>query len=714
MNPKPELLAPAGNVESFFAAIQSGADAVYLGLKKFSARATASNFSLEDLATLIPFAHKRGVRIYTALNSQIVSGEIPGLLDTLNALSSLKPDALIVQDAGIFHLVRRWFPSLKLHASTLAAVHNSAGVKVLQQMGAGRVVLARELKLEEIEKICSGTEAELEIFIHGALCYSYSGLCLASSFRGGRSGLRGECVQPCRLKFRQGKKEGFFLSCNDLCALPLIPRLKRLRLAGFKIEGRMKPAAYVADVVKAYRAILDAESGAEENEALTLAKQLLAQAPSRRLTSGHLDEAGKILTPHRSGSSGAWSATVKSAQGGRVLVDLRSPIAKGDRLRPESSAGKEEEAFSVSDIFDGSGKNIACAQVGAQVYLACSKTLRPGDRLFKVGTKSEPASAIWKKIRQEVPSGNSFKPKFAQRQKILDDFGGETTAPDVKTKKKENLILKVGSADDLVQALQSGAGMVLLNATKNNLERVAKQRFSPPQLKKLGFSLPVVISEKDVPYFRAAVGWFINKGFLLWEINNWGHFDLTGQGRGVRLIAGSRLNLRNSAAIAQAAELGCSWSVLSLETTKEELMELAHTRFSSGLVLTVYCRPPLFTSSLVPDLSEEKPFLSPRNEAYQLIKQAGRAEIYADRPVSWLDQLPVLRSFGYTNFLIDVVRETPGKHRDGKRSNAMETVLSGFAASRSPANYSLFNFERNISQSRLPDSPQRHGGHREN
>src|SRR5208337_3521395 len=163
--------------------------------------------------------------------------------------------------------------------------------------------------------------------------------------------------------------------------------------------------------------------------------------------------------------------------------------------------------------------------------------------------------------------------------------------------------------DDLVQALQSGAGMVLLNATKNNLERIAKQRFSPPQLKKLGFSLPVVISEKDVPYFRAAVGWFINKGFLLWEINNWGHFDLTGQGRGVRLIAGSRLNLRNSAAIAQAAELGCLWSVLSLETTKEELMELAHTRFSSGLVLTVYCRPPLFTSSLVPDLSEEKPFL---------------------------------------------------------------------------------------------------------
>ncbi len=686
MKHKPELLAPAGNIESFFAAIQSGADAVYLGLKKFSARATASNFSLEDLATLIPFAHKRGIRIYAALNSQIVSGEIPEVLDTLSALSSLKPDGLIAQDAGIFHLVRRWFPGLRLHASTLAAVHNSAGVKALQHIGVHRVVLARELNLAEIEEVCSGTEAELEIFIHGALCYSYSGLCLASSFRGGRSGLRGECVQPCRLKFRQGRKEGFFLSCSDLCALSLIPRLKRLRIAAFKIEGRMKPAAYVADVVKAYRAILDAESGAGEKEALIFAKELLAQAPSRRLTSGHLEEAGKILAPHRSGSSGVWSATVKSVLGGRVLVDLRSQIAKGDRLRPESSAGKEVDAFSVSDIFDASGENIPFAQAGARVYLACSKAFRPGDRLFKVGRKSEPAAAIWKKIREEVPSAIGFKRKFSQRQKILDDL---QKPADANTKQNETLILKLSSPDDLVQALRSSAGMVLLSATKNNLERLAKQRFSPPQMKKLGFSLPALISEnRDLQYYRAAVRWFINKGFLLWEINNWGHFDLTGQGNGVRLVAGSRLNLRNSAAIAQAAELGCSWSVLSLETTKEELRELALNRFGSRVVLTVYCWPPLFISRLAPDLSVDRPFLSARDEAYHIIKQAGRTEIYADRPVSWLDQLPVLRSFGYGNFLIDV-GEGPGK-----RPHAMEAALNGFAASRSPAAYALFNFER--------------------
>jgi putative protease len=687
VNLKPELLAPAGNIESFFGAIQSGADAVYLGLKKFSARATAANFTIDDLATLMPFAHKRGVHIYVALNSQIVSSQIPQLLDTLNSLASLKPDGLIVQDAGIFHLVRHWFPGLKLHASTLAAAHNTAGVNALQGIGAGRVVLARELSLGEIEKICQGTKAELEIFIHGALCYSYSGLCLASSFRGGRSGLRGECVQPCRLKFRQGNKEGFFLSCNDLCALPLIPRLKRLRIAAFKIEGRMKPAAWVAGVVKAYRLVLDAESGDEEQQALIKAQELIAQAPSRRLSSGHLDQtgAGKILAPHRSGSSGAWSATVKSVLPNRVLIDLRFPIAKGDRLRPESSIGREQEAFTVSQLFDGAGKSILSAQAGAQAYLACSKPLHPGDRLFKVGIKSESVAAIWKTVREEVPAGPYKKSKFPQRQEILDDLEKPVQA---QTRQKETLIVKVDSTNDLAQALRSPAAMVLLSATANNLERIAKQRFSPSQMKKLGLSLPPVISEKDLEYFRAAVRWFIKNGFLLWEINNWGHFDLTGQGRGVRLVAGSRLNLRNSAAFAQAAELGCRQCVVSLEITKEELKELAQKRFSAGLILTVYCRPPLFTSRLVPTLHQDRPFLSPRNEVYHLIQKPGRAEIYADLPVSWLEQLPVLRSFGYSNFIIDF------SEGHGKRPDSLQAVLNGFAASKSPANYSLFNFER--------------------
>ena len=688
MNPRAELLAPAGNVESFYAAVQSGADAIYLGLKRFNARATASNFTLEELATLIPYADQKGIKLYVTLNSQITAVEIPELLDVLASLSSLKPAALIVQDPGVFYLVRRHFPGLKLHASTLTGAVNSAGVNALEKMGAERVVLARELSLVEIGKICSSTSAGLEIFVHGALCYSYSGLCLPSSFRGGRSGLRGECVQPCRLKFRQGKKEGFFLSCNDFCALPALPALKKLRLAGFKIEGRMKPAAYITAVVSAYRAILDAAAPEEEEEALKKARGILSQAPSRHLTSGYLYEAGssEILTPHRSGLSGTWCGTVKSVKGERLIVELRNTLARGDRLRPESSSGKEEEAFTVSNLFDAAGSEIASADAGSLVGISYPGILSPGDKLFKIGTRSESASAIWKRIKGEASGAKRFTSRCADRQGILSDL--RKTEKEERTG-KEMLIIKVGSQGDIVKSLQSSAGMVLVAATRNNLERVAKQRFSPQQLKKLGFSLPPILNEsKDIEYFRAALGWFVKKGFTLWEMNNWGHFDLFLEGKGLRLIAGPRLNLRNSAALAEASRLGCRLSVLSFESTRAELVEMQREGLQSSVVLPVYSWPALFTSRLAPGLAEEKPFLTARNDVYYVVKRTGLTSIYADRPISWLEQLPFLRSLGYRNFLVDI-SEGPGKY-----PNALDAALSGFAASRSPGQYSIFNLDR--------------------
>ncbi|MFZ2445817.1 MAG: peptidase U32 family protein [Syntrophobacteraceae bacterium] len=690
MDHKPELLAPAGNIESFLAAVENGADALYLGLKKFSARATASNFTLEELATLIPFAHGRGIRVHVALNSLIASSEIPELLDTLYALSALKPDALIVQDAALFYLVRRHFPGLRLHASTLAAAHNSAGVNALERMGARRVVLARELGLPEIERVCAGTKAEIEIFVHGALCYSYSGLCLTSSFRGGRSGLRGECVQPCRLKFRQGKKEGFFLSCNDLCALPLLPVLKRLRLAAFKIEGRMKPAPYIGLVVRAYRMVLDAAPGREEETALKAARELLAQAPSRHLTSGYVGEgpASEILSPHRSGSSGIWTGTVKSVRGDRVLVELRHAMEKGDRLRPESGGGKEQEAFTASSIFDERGNPVLRAEAGTRALLVCPGGVSSGDRLFKVGMKSESPTGIWKKIRAEVRSPLRFKARFPARDQVIDEFRptGEPVPRD-----RENLLVKVGSPDDVVKGLQSSAAFVLLAGGRGNLERLAKQRFSAAQMRKIGIALPALLSEdKDIPYYRAAVSWFVGKGFRTWEVNNWGHFDFFPDVKGLRLIAGSRLNLRNEAALAQARELGCALSALSLEVTEDELRVLGQGRFGAKTVITLYSWPPLFTSRLVPDLAEDKPFFTPRNDAYQLKKQAGNVFIYADRPVSLFEELAFLRTQGFRNFLIDV-SEGPGK-----RPNALENALGGFSAARPLTPSSRFNFDRRL------------------
>lgn len=200
-----ELLAPAGNVENFFTALEAGADAVYVGAPGFNARNLARDLRLDEIAAMIHYCRSNQKKIYIAANSLLLEKELPQVLETLGILEELQPDALIVQDLGMINLLRYYFPRLKFHASTLLGVHNSMGVEYYSRLGCDRVVLARELTLEEIRKICSRSKAELEVFIHGAMCFSYSGHCLFSSYLGGKSGLRGRCVQPCRRSYSTSK-----------------------------------------------------------------------------------------------------------------------------------------------------------------------------------------------------------------------------------------------------------------------------------------------------------------------------------------------------------------------------------------------------------------------------------------------------------------------------------------------------------------------------
>jgi len=684
----PELLAPAGQVESFLAAVENGASAVYLGLKRLSARATATNFTLDELATLVPYAHKRSVGVYIALNSAVTAPEFPAVLDLLQALASLQVDALIVQDPGIFFLARKYFPQLRLHASTLMAVHNHAGVNQLQSMGARRVVLARELTLAEIGQIAERSSAELEIFVHGALCYSYSGLCLASSYRGGHGGLQGRCVQPCRLKFQQGRKDGYFLSCNDFCALPLIPELKKLRLAAFKIEGRMKSADYIAQVVKAYRLVMDAPPERAQ-DAVAQAQEWLAQSPSRRLTKGFLGDSphAEVLTPHRSGSSGLWVGVIRAFQGKRMVVALRHDLRIGDRLRPESKEGKEKDAFTVSEILSLDGKPLTAGATGETVLISSPGHFLPEERLFKVGTRTRSSSSAWQIVRRDIHEAASFTGAFPHKEAVRKDL---PVAPAYLQRSEENLILKVGLMQDVFEAFQSSARWVMFPATRSNLEKVARLRFIPAQKARFVWSIPPLLAEKEIEYYRAAVTWFNEKGFTTWEINNWGHLDLfPGQGRSkATLIAGHRLNMRNAAASAALAEAGCQWSVFSLEITREELQILGRAPLSTIPIVTVYAWPPLFTSRLIPKLLEEKPILTPRKEVHFFRKKGEYSFIYADRPMNWLGELDFLRSLGLRSFMLDL--------SDGPRDQAgdIARLLNDYKRAQAAEPYSLFNLDR--------------------
>ncbi|MCD8248421.1 MAG: U32 family peptidase [Lachnospiraceae bacterium] len=272
---KLEILAPAGSMESLRAAVNAGADAVYMGGSRFGARAYAQNPDPDGLLGAIDYAHSYGVRFYLTVNTLLKERELEGeLFPYLKPLYERGVDAVLVQDMGVLCALREWFPDLPLHASTQMTLCGAGGLKILQKLGVERAVLSRELSLAEIRRIHEECDMELECFVHGALCYCYSGQCLFSSLLGGRSGNRGRCAQPCRLlydaldvegKLRSRKGEQALLSPKDLCAVDLIPQLAEAGVSSLKIEGRMKRPEYVAGVTRIYRKYVDRylEHGAE-------------------------------------------------------------------------------------------------------------------------------------------------------------------------------------------------------------------------------------------------------------------------------------------------------------------------------------------------------------------------------------------------------------------------------------------------------------------
>lgn len=255
-----ELLAPAGNLEILKGVIESGADAVYVGGSMFGARAYANNFTEEELLEAIDFAHLRGVKVYLTVNTLIKNSEFSKLYDYLLVYYKRGLDAVIVQDLGVVKAIHEYFPSMEIHTSTQMTVTGADGVRFLSQFGVTRVVMAREVSLAEMKRIHEETGMELEAFVHGALCYSYSGQCLFSSILGGRSGNRGRCAQPCRLPYTvEGKKDEYILSLKDMCGIKVLDKLHDAGVYSLKIEGRMKQLEYACGVVKYYRSYIDSK-----------------------------------------------------------------------------------------------------------------------------------------------------------------------------------------------------------------------------------------------------------------------------------------------------------------------------------------------------------------------------------------------------------------------------------------------------------------------
>ncbi len=391
-----DLLSPVGDFDCLKAAVQNGANSVYFGADLFSARAYASNFNLDDLEKAIIYAKTRGVKTNLTLNTLLTDDEFSDAFELAKKAYEFGIDAIIVQDLGLAKQLIKHFPDLDIHASTQMSIHNLQGVLKMQELGFKRVVLARELSLHEIEYICNNSDIEIECFIHGALCISYSGQCLFSSMVGGRSGNRGKCAQPCRLPYRLLENDteidkGHILSTRDLCGLDFIPDLIKAGVTCLKIEGRMKSPEYVATVTRIYRKYIDlAESlinptdyKVDEND-----RKILLQAFNRGMSSnGHLsNEPNKnLIFKDKPNNMGLFLGKVQkyNKNKGYITVKLQEPIEIGDTVSLE----KESGSYNVSELMD-KNKNIKETYIGQTVTIGRMKgNINLGDKIYKLSSK---------------------------------------------------------------------------------------------------------------------------------------------------------------------------------------------------------------------------------------------------------------------------------------------------------------------------------------
>jgi len=419
---KPELLAPVGSKEALIAAIDNGADAVYFGGTLFSARQFAFNFTNKEIEEAIDYAHMRGVRAYVTVNTLIKDSEIEKACEYLQFLCNAGADAVIVQDIGILRLIREQLPALAVHASTQMTIHNAQGVKFLGEMGVKRIVLAREMSLVEIRSIKSRTSVEIETFIHGALCFCYSGQCLLSSMIGGRSGNRGFCAQPCRKKYRINKEEGYLLSPKDLNMSEHTGALIEAGIDSFKIEGRMKRPEYVAGVVRVYRKLIDRYLVSPLDFSVTKEeKHTLLQLFNREFTTGYFFEnpgAGLMSRkyPHNRGTE-LGRAIDYDISTKLLEIQLKAPLRIGDGI----GVGNRETGITVRNIYIGK-KMVQKTDSGSFVRIPIDIEVADNEAIFKTYDSKLMESLEIGNIKK-IPVRMFFKAKVGEALLLLIDDG---------------------------------------------------------------------------------------------------------------------------------------------------------------------------------------------------------------------------------------------------------------------------------------------------
>ncbi len=707
-----ELLAPVGNLENFQAALDAGADAVYVGAPGFNARNLARDLRLEEIGAMIRHCHDRGKKLYVAANSLILESELAAVIETLALLETLKPDALIVQDVGLIRLVREFFPALTLHASTLMIAHNADAVRMLSAMGCRRVVMARELTLKEIAAIAATADVELEVFVQGAMCFSYSGLCLFSSFLGGKSGLRGRCVQPCRRRYnwqgRGGKGGGktaggsYLFSMNDLSGLEVVPALRRSGIASLKIEGRLRSAHYVSHVVQAYRLVLDAAENDFEG-AVNKAKGLIDRAMGRTVSSGFFlsPRPKEAITPHHSGNTGLHLGRIKTLadheSGVYGVLSLKEPVGLGDRLRLHFEGSGERQAFTLKRLRQRN-HDIQTAEAGSTAWILIpdgGEKTQGRVEVFKIDVRAEtdgipgPDLAIGsvkrelgknrERLRRHILSiqgrVQGMENGVDERIPVGDAHRGRgRKAGTSKLSGGHGLPiewwLKTDSPGVALGRLPFAPDRLLLTLDKDMIGQAGRIRqYLGQQARKVIWALPPVLLGAEVGRMRTAIASLIRSGFKSFQIGHLSQIALFGNER-VHLYGDYTLNLMNGQSVRLAGHSGLEAAQVSLEMDRDALRGLfvgyrrsaampdgrGHQPESKiRLGLTVYGAPALFTARLAADhFQYDRVLVSPKGESFVIRKKEGGTQTIPCRPFSLLPYIGELKEMGLQYAVVDI------------------------------------------------------------
>lgn len=708
-----ELLAPAGNVDNFYAALEAGADAVYVGAPGINARNLSRDLSFEEIGAMVSYAREKGKKVYIAANSLILERDIRLVMRCLAILAALKPHGLIVQDIGLLRVIRRYFPELPLHGSTLMGACNSQSVNFLGNLGCKRVVLARELTLKEILDIQKKVDTELEVFVHGAMCYSFSGLCLFSSYLGGKSGLRGRCVQPCRRAYtwqgqggkrasRKGGRHGttggnYVFSMNDLEGFEALAAMKDGGVASVKIEGRLRSANYVSKVVKAYRLVLDARPS-EREDAFRAAEKLSIEALARKTASGYFfsPQPQQAITPQHSGNLGLYlggcKAITREKETLTAEIKLKHELHTGDRLRLHLQSTGQRQPFTLHRMWLGR-QTVELGSAGDTVKIEL-----PGDKIQSYVGKAD----LYKQDVGDNPVGKKVMAErvqlFQQKLKVIEKeqhsriqslqrqlspsnpqkynelksrkAGGYAGQQGSAKGKKLEVWLKTDSAKLVTRRIPFMPDFLLLTMNKKMISQTAGiKKYLGKRCRNVVWALPSVLFEKDISVFQKQIEHLFRAGFRNFQL---GHFSqkLLFSDHRVRLFGDYTLNPANSQALAMLAQAGFEGAQLAIELDRAAIKVLLQQyRSTAGegskgrgndnlrrlrLGLTVYGAPPLFTSRLQGSHFQfNKTVVSPKGEQYLLKKKDGLVVTIPAQPFSLLPYLQELQNTGLDYIVVD-------------------------------------------------------------